>query len=99
LFVSETSHFGAGRARWILEIGRAVRDAKARGIPVDGICLYPILDRYDWENREHWHNSGLWDIEHRSSGLARVLNAEYAAAVREVLHLIESVGVGEASRR
>jgi beta-glucosidase/6-phospho-beta-glucosidase/beta-galactosidase len=90
LFVSETSHFGAGRPRWIREIGRSVRDAMCSGIPVEGICLYPILDRYDWENREHWHNSGLWDIEHRSSGLERVLNAEYATAVGDVQYLLAS---------
>jgi beta-glucosidase/6-phospho-beta-glucosidase/beta-galactosidase len=86
LLVSETSHFGSGRARWIREIGRDVHRAIRRGIPVEGICLYPILDRYDWENRDHWHNSGLWDLEHRATGLERVLNLEYAEAVREVQH-------------
>ena len=33
-------------------------------MPIDGVCLYPIIDRPDWENPMHWHKSGLWDVEH-----------------------------------
>ena len=36
---------------------------EARGVPIDGVCLYPIIDRPDWENPSHWHKSGLWDVE------------------------------------
>jgi hypothetical protein len=56
---------------------------------VDGVCLYPILDRYDWENPAHWHNSGLWDLERQPNGaLKRVINAEYMSALEEVQHLV-----------
>jgi beta-glucosidase/6-phospho-beta-glucosidase/beta-galactosidase len=84
VILAETSHFGAGRARWIREIAREVAAARAAGVPVDGVCLYPIIDRPDWEDSQHWHNSGLWDMEHAPDGtLGRVINAEYATAFEE----------------
>jgi hypothetical protein len=83
LLLSETSHFGSGRARWIREIAGEVRTALLAGVPVEGICLYPIIDRPDWDDPCHWHNSGLWDIRAASGDrLERVLNEEYADAVR-----------------
>jgi hypothetical protein len=78
LFVAETSHIGVGRGEWIIEIAREVEQARLRGTPVEGICLYPILDRHDWDDRDHWHNSGLWDIQIDADGAyRRVLNREY----------------------
>jgi beta-glucosidase/6-phospho-beta-glucosidase/beta-galactosidase len=91
--ITETSHFGSGRARWIREIGREVRGAIEMGVPVEGICLYPILDRYDWENKNHWHNSGLWDLVRDGTGLRRVINEEYREALQEAQALLAGVGV------
>jgi beta-glucosidase/6-phospho-beta-glucosidase/beta-galactosidase len=83
IFVAETSHFGIGRPRWIREIAWEVYQARRHGTPVEGICIYPILDRYDWADPTHWHNSGLWDLAPDETGnLRRVLNEEYAAALR-----------------
>jgi hypothetical protein len=83
LLVGETSDFGTGRAPWIREIAAVVYAARTRGIPVEAICIYPILDRYDWEDATHWHNSGLWDLHRDSQGhLRRALNREYADELR-----------------
>jgi hypothetical protein len=92
LFVAETSHFGAGRPRWIREIGREVYESRREGTPVEGVCLFPILDRYDWENRNHWHNSGLWDLNQNGAGLDRVINREYAEALTEAQDLLAEIG-------
>lgn len=83
LIIGETSHFGAGRARWIEEIATEAMGAIDLGVPLQGICLYPILDRHDWENPKHWHNSGLWDIHHANGSFSRILNGHYARALRE----------------
>ncbi len=91
LYVAETSHIGVGRAKWILEIAREVATALARGVPVEGICIYPVLDRYDWQDRNHWHNSGLWDLPLNGTDLKRVLNLEYAAALTESRELLASL--------
>jgi hypothetical protein len=84
VFIAETSHFGVGRAPWLLEMAREVRQAIDHGVPLEGVCLYPILDRPDWEDPDHWHNSGLWDLVKDGGGrLERILNEPYAKALRE----------------
>jgi beta-glucosidase/6-phospho-beta-glucosidase/beta-galactosidase len=82
--LGETSHFGSGRARWVREIGKEIAAALRAGVPVEGVCLYPVIDRPDWEDANHWHNSGLFDLLHQPDGtLRRVLNEEYAGALCE----------------
>jgi beta-glucosidase/6-phospho-beta-glucosidase/beta-galactosidase len=83
LFVGETSHVGSGRAAWIRELTDEIVIAIEAGVPLEGVCLYPIIDRFEWENPSHWHNSGLWDVAPDSKGrLHRVLNRTYAAELR-----------------
>ena len=85
LFIGETSHFGDGRGRWLQEVHDEVQIAIRNGIPLEGITIYPIIDRPDWDDLEHWHNSGLWDLIPDEQGvLRRVLNQEYAAAFHEI---------------
>jgi UDP-galactopyranose mutase len=80
LFVAETSNFGVGRVPWLREMAAEVRVAIDRGVPVQGLCLYPIIDRPSWHDPSHWHNSGLWDLIPDETGrLQRVLFEEYAA--------------------
>lgn len=62
MFIAETSHVGVGRGDWLDDMANEVLKCEARGVPIEGICLYPIIDRPDWENPEHWHKSGLWDV-------------------------------------
>jgi hypothetical protein len=89
LVITETSHFGSGRAAWIREVAQEVRLAMLAGIPVRGICLYPILDRPDWEDACHWHNSGLWDLRLTPDGtLQRILCDDYARAVHDAQRLV-----------
>lgn len=83
LFIAETSHVGVGRARWIREITQEAYLTRLAGIPLEGICLYPVIDRYDWSDPGHWHNSGLWDLKRDETGqFVRVLNEQYAFELR-----------------
>jgi UDP-galactopyranose mutase len=78
LLIGETSHVGQGRGQWIRELADEVYKAQQMGVPVEGICLYPIVDRTDWENDHHWHNSGLWDVEADEQGiLRRIISQPY----------------------
>jgi hypothetical protein len=84
LFIAETSHYGIGRGPWLEEVAREATLARDAGVPLEGACLYPILDRFDWEDCTHWHNSGLWDLERDpTGGYQRVLNRPYATALKE----------------
>src|SRR5690606_7682799 len=58
--------------------------ARENGVPVHGLCLYPLINRPDWDDAAHWHDSGLWDVVRarrrfgaRPPGF-RLLNREYA---------------------
>ena len=86
LYLTETSHVGDGRVAWLRELSDEVRIAVDCGVPVLGVCLYPIIDRHGWDDTSHWHNSGLWDVASDPDGrLRRVLNREYAEALSCVL--------------
>ena len=80
IFVGETSHVGSGRAEWLREMTTEICLAIDAGVPLEAVCLYPIIDRFDWDDPTHWHNSGLWDLHEDAEGsYRRVLNEEYAA--------------------
>ena len=86
LFLAETSHFGVGRGPWLREVVDDVKQAIIQGVPVEGITIYPIIDRPDWDDLDRWHNSGLWDLVPDDQGvLQRILNEDYAAVFREIL--------------
>lgn len=59
LFISETSAEGRYRPGWLRYVGREVRAAMRSGIPIEGFCLYPVLDHPGWEDGRHCPN-GLW---------------------------------------
>jgi len=95
LVIAETGHIGDGRADWLREVVDEVTRARAAGIPVGGICLYPLLDRHDWHDTTHWHRSGLWDIEQPS--LHRVLATDYADALYAAQRVLPRTAPGAAS--
>lgn len=90
LFLAETSHFGVGRGPWILEIAEEIGAALEVDVPVEGICLYPIIDRPDWDLPGAWHNSGLWDLRAADGRLERVLCEPYARELRQAQARIAS---------
>lgn len=83
IIISETSHFGEGRARWVREVAQEVAIARGAGVPLEGLCIYPIIDRPDWDDPSRWHNSGVWDLCRSADGrLERVPCAEYVEELR-----------------
>jgi hypothetical protein len=60
LFIAETGTENEERAGWFAYVASEVRKATDLGIPVHGICLYPILNHPGWDDDRHCHN-GLWD--------------------------------------
>jgi len=53
LFIAETGREGDGRGPWLRLIAEEVRGAIAAGVPVEGICLYPVLDYPGWDDGRH----------------------------------------------
>lgn len=79
--LSETSHPGFDRPPWIARIADECGRAIEAGIPLWGICLYPIIDRPNWDHQDDWHQAGVWDIELDSGNLGRVLHVPSADAL------------------
>ncbi len=51
ILLAETGAEGCGRAPWLHYVCSEVADAVADGVPVSGVCLYPIVDYPGWENQ------------------------------------------------
>jgi beta-glucosidase/6-phospho-beta-glucosidase/beta-galactosidase len=60
MFVAETGTEDEVRPGWLRYVGNEVRAALRAGVPVWGVCLYPILNHPGWVDDRHCHN-GLWD--------------------------------------
>ncbi len=60
LFIAETGTEGDDRPAWFAHIASEVVAAIESGVPVEGVCLYPIVNFPGWTNDRHCQN-GLWD--------------------------------------
>lgn len=60
IFIAETGTENEARPTWLRYVCQEVRTAISRGVPVDGICWYPILNHPGWDDDRHCQN-GLWD--------------------------------------
>src|SRR5678815_4677914 len=93
LFVAETGIENEARPAWLRYIGSEVRAAIMSGTPIEGICLYPILNHPGWEDDRHCHN-GLWDYPN-DSGEREIyipLAEELGKQMTEFEQLFESLG-------
>lgn len=59
MLIAETGAEGDARAPWLRYIAEEVRAARHAGVPVEGVCLYPIVDYPGWDDDRHCP-SGLW---------------------------------------
>lgn len=87
IILSETSHPGEHRANWLELITKECLKAFEFGVPLLGICLYPIIDRPDWDHLHYWHHSGLWDADEVTPH-ARILNQPYDEEIKKSMLII-----------
>jgi beta-glucosidase/6-phospho-beta-glucosidase/beta-galactosidase len=50
ILIAETGAEGSGRPSWLHYVCAEVLSALQAGVPVEGICLYPILDYPGWDD-------------------------------------------------
>lgn len=74
IFVAETGIEGDDRAEWFAHIHAEVRLARQLGVPVEGICLYPILDHPGWDDDRPCPNGLLNPARAAHSPLAEELH-------------------------
>lgn len=86
IFVSETGTENEARANWFAYICDEVRFAMERGVPMHGICLYPILNHPGWDDDRHCHN-GLFD--YAAADGSRELFLPLAGEIQKQTHKFE----------
>jgi beta-glucosidase len=84
VFISETASEGSVRKRlaWLNESVDAVRQVRARGVPLFGYTWWPLFALISWGYREgrkdpahYLKQMGLWDLVPRADSLDRVSTA------------------------
>lgn len=83
LLVTETAHVGDRRAPWLRHVAGECEALLEEGIPLRGVCLYPVLGMPEWHSRHEWTRMGLWDLDETSPDLKRVPCEPALAALRE----------------
>ena len=59
ILVAETGIEGRARPNWLAYVCAEVRAAIALGVPVEGVCLYPVLDHPGWDDARYCPNGLL----------------------------------------
>ncbi len=88
--LTETSHPGLDRPVWLRMVAEECAAVLREGLPLQGICLYPLIDRPDWDHPDQWHHSGLWDADLTQPGPARVLHQPSADALRYAQEVVRA---------
>jgi len=86
--ITETSHVGDERAPWLREVAVECEALLRDGVPLRGICLYPILGMPEWHARDEWARMGVWDLVPRGPTLARVACPDVLEALSEAQRLV-----------
>ncbi len=73
LMITETSHVGERRGSWVREVAQECEALLEDGVPIRGVCLYPILGMPEWHERDIWTPMGLWDCRPTPDRLHREL--------------------------
>ena len=78
MLISETGHFGKGRVQWLEEITEECIKSKNKGVDLQGICIYPVTDRPDWDDITSYCQCGIWDLDEMGN---RIPHDEYIDGV------------------
>jgi beta-glucosidase/6-phospho-beta-glucosidase/beta-galactosidase len=72
LLITETTHLDDCRPGWIRYVAEEAEALLEEGVPLQGVCIYPILGMSEWHSQE-WMPMGLWDLVHQEGRLSREL--------------------------
>lgn len=87
LLITETAHVHDMRPKWMTYVASECEALLDEGVPLRGVCLYPILGMPKWHSPQEWVPMGLWDILHDQPTLHRELCGPMWEAFREAQRL------------
>lgn len=79
VILSETGHFKEDRSKWMELITEDCIKAMKGGVDLRGICIYPVLDRPDWDEN-HYIPCGIWGYDTVTG--ERFTEEDYLACVK-----------------
>jgi hypothetical protein len=85
LIVAETGAEGSAGPAWLHYIAGEVNAARAEGVPVQGLCLYPVLDYPGWDD-DRICPVGLLKVLQGPRG--RVVNEPLAAELKRQVQIL-----------
>ncbi|MEI6349979.1 MAG: beta-glucosidase [Verrucomicrobiota bacterium] len=91
IFVAETGIEDETRPAWLRYISNEVAAAIDEEVPVEGVCLYPILNHPGWDDGRHCYN-GLFDYADESG--RREVYLPLATELAYQQHRVEAVRSG-----
>jgi hypothetical protein len=98
MIISETSHVEHMRGPWLRYVVDEIEAVRADSIPLEGICIYPVLGMPEWHERETWVRMGLWDCVPNGRGRLKrvpdpIVFEEYFEAARRFAEIESRVGI------
>ena len=91
LFIAETGIEDEARPAWLRYMGNEVRAAIRAGVPIEGLCLYPVVNHPGWDDDRHCYN-GLFDYPDETG--ARAAYKPLADELARQAALIEQIRAG-----
>jgi beta-glucosidase/6-phospho-beta-glucosidase/beta-galactosidase len=98
ILITETSHAEERRAPYLRYVTDECVKVLERGIPLRGICLYPILGMPEWHSPEEWTRMGLWDLLPVEDRLERVLYEPMCEELKVARGRLEPLAMGSPVR-
>jgi hypothetical protein len=92
VFIAETGAEDRLRPGWLRYVCQETSAALSTGVPVQGICLYPILNHPGWVDDRHCCN-GLWDYPDDHGN--REIHAPLAAELRRWQRVFSGRATGD----
>jgi hypothetical protein len=87
ILITETSHVDDMRAIWLRTVADECEKLLDEGVPLRGVCLYPILGMPEWHDRSVWTRMGLWDLEPHGDRLKREICSPMLDALNDAKRL------------
>lgn len=97
LLITETAHVDDMRPWWLTYVANEAETSVAAGIPLRGVCLYPILGMPEWHEQTNWTLMGLWDCVPKDSALARELCVPMYEALQRAQKIEKLIGLSRAA--
>ena len=81
--ISETGTEGPARGPWLRMVAEETARARLRGVPVEGICLYPVANHLGWDDDRLCENGLLGHVPAPAGG-PRSVDPGLLAAIRAI---------------